>query len=49
VVGNIVAVEGATGDIDNSLLTDVHNLNVRGELADFLMQNGELTVRNITP
>lgn len=43
VVGSRIAVEGAVGEVDNSLLTDVKNLKVREELADFLMQNGELT------
>ncbi len=43
VVGSRIAVEGAVGEVDNSLLTEVKNLKVRGELADFLMHNGELT------
>src|SRR3989338_8168072 len=42
-VGRVIAVEGAAGQVDNSLLTEVKDLKVRGELADFLMQNGELT------
>ena len=42
-VGGAMAVEGAAGPVDNSLLTGVHNRKVRAELADFLMQNGELT------
>ncbi len=42
-VGPVLAVEGAVGEVDNSLLTEVGNLDVREEIADFLMRNGELT------
>jgi hypothetical protein len=42
-IGKVVAVEGATGQVDNSPLAQVKNRRVREELADFLLQNGELT------
>src|SRR4051812_24029334 len=42
-LGPSIAVEGAAGPVDNSILTAVQNQKVRAEVADMLMQNGELT------
>ncbi|HVO32403.1 MAG TPA: hypothetical protein VMU17_00720, partial [Elusimicrobiota bacterium] len=42
-IGKMVAVEGATGPVDNRLLAAVQNPRARAEFADFFMANGELT------
>jgi hypothetical protein len=42
-LGPMVAVEGAAGPVDNSLLSNIQNDKVRAEISDFLLQNGELT------
>jgi hypothetical protein len=42
-MGTNVAVEGATGEVDDSLLTGIKDAKVKEEVSDFLMHNGELT------
>ncbi len=43
ILGSAVAVEGAVGAIDNSPLTVVQNKELRNDIAEFLLKNGELT------